>query len=57
MLRIAAAMLGRAEQMDRLLGSLRVSDKKIRTELNWSPPYTLEQGLRATADWYRGIRS
>ena len=51
-LRAVATMLGRAEQVDRLFGSLRISDKKIRSELAWSPPYTLEQGLRATADWY-----
>ncbi len=53
LLRAVAALLGRAEQVDRLLGSLRVSDEKIRNELAWSPPYTLEQGLCATADWYR----
>jgi nucleoside-diphosphate-sugar epimerase len=55
-LRAAASMLGRAEQMDRLFGSLRVNDQKIRSELGWAPPYTLEQGLRATADWYRSLR-
>jgi nucleoside-diphosphate-sugar epimerase len=53
MIRAAAAMLGRAEQMDRLFGSLRVNDHKIRSELGWAPPYTLEQGLRATAEWFR----
>jgi nucleoside-diphosphate-sugar epimerase len=55
-LRTVAVMLGRTEQVDRLLGSLRVNDEKIRAELGWSPPYTLEQGLRATADWYRAQR-
>jgi len=53
LLRAVAALLGRAEQVDRLLGSLRVDDEKIRRELAWTAPYTLEQGLRATADWYR----
>ena len=43
----------RAEQVDRLFGSLRVNDEKIRRELAWFPPYKLEQGLRATAEWYR----
>jgi nucleoside-diphosphate-sugar epimerase len=50
-------VLGRAEQVDRLFGSLRVSDEKIRSELGWVPPYTLEQGLRATAEWYRARRN
>lgn len=52
LLRAAAAVLGRSEQIARLSGSLRVSDAKICGELGWVPPYTLEQGLRATADWY-----
>ena len=52
LLRIAAATLGRADQINRLFGSLRVSDAKLRGELGWVPPYTLEQGLSATAVWY-----
>jgi nucleoside-diphosphate-sugar epimerase len=56
-LRAVAAVVGRAEQVDRLFGSLRVSDEKIRSELGWVPPYTLEQGLRATAEWYRARRN
>ena len=53
LLRAMAAVFGRAEQVDRVFGSLRVNDEKIRKQLAWSPPYTLEQGLRATAEWYR----
>jgi len=56
-LRTVATVLGRAEQMNRLFGSLRVNDKKLRRELDWSPPYTLEQGLRATSEWYRARRN
>ena len=53
LLRAVATLAGRSEQIDRLFGSLRVSNEKICSELSWSPPYTLDQGLRATADWYR----
>lgn len=53
LLRAVATLAGRSEQIDRLFGSLRVSNEKICGELSWSPPYTLDQGLRATADWYR----
>ena len=56
LLRAVAAVLGRAEQVDRLFGSLRVNDQKLHGELGWKPPYTLEHGLRATADWYRSAR-
>jgi nucleoside-diphosphate-sugar epimerase len=52
LLRATAAVLGRSEQVDRLFGSLRVSAQKLRSELGWIPPFTLEQGLRATAGWY-----
>lgn len=53
LLKLAGRLTGKGEQIERLLGSLRVDSSKIRRELNWTPPYTLEQGLRATADWYR----
>ena len=56
-LRAVATVLGRTEQVDRLFGSLRVNDEKLRRDLAWSPPYTLEQGLRATAEWYRARRN
>ncbi len=52
LVRAAATMLERVEQLDRLFGSLRVNDEKIRKELGWIPPYSMEQGLRTTADWY-----
>ena len=57
LLRAAAIVLRRTEQVDRLFGSLRVNDQKLRTELGWAPPYTMEQGLRATADWYRTLHN
>lgn len=57
LLRVASSVLGRADQIDSLFGSLRISDAKLRRELGWVPPYTLEQGLRATADWYRSRTS
>lgn len=53
LLRILAMLAGKGPQADRLLGSLRVESGKIRRELNWTPPYTLHQGLQATAEWYR----
>ena len=53
MLKALARLAGKGPQADRLLGSLRVESGKIRAELNWTPPYSLRQGLQATADWYR----
>ena len=56
-LRAMAALLGKSAQVDRLFGSLRIDSQKIRDELGWTPPYTLQQGLRETASWYRSIPS
>jgi len=53
LLKLAGRLTGKADQIERLMGSLQVDSGKIRRELGWAPPYTLEQGLRATADWYR----
>lgn len=49
----AAESVGKAEQLKRLAGSLQIDSGKIRSELNWTPPYTLQQGLQETAEWYR----
>lgn len=53
LLKLAGRVLGRSEQLERLLGSLQVDSSKIRRELGWQPPYTLQQGLQATGEWYR----
>lgn len=53
LLRLAGNLLGKSEEIARLLGSLQIDSGKIRRELNWQPPFTLQQGLQATAEWYR----
>lgn len=53
LLKLAGRLTGKSDQLDRLLGSLQVDSGKIRRELNWTPPYTLQQGLQKTAEWYR----
>jgi UDP-glucose 4-epimerase len=53
LLRLAGALTGRAAQMDRLTGSLRIDASRIRSELDWHPPFRVQEGLEATARWYR----
>lgn len=53
LLRLSGKLLGKSDQIDRLLGSLQVDSSKIRRELDWQPPYTLQEGLQLTADRYR----
>lgn len=53
MLALPPALLELAPPMKRLTRSLEVDDAPIRRELGWTPPFTFEEGLRATAQWYR----
>jgi nucleoside-diphosphate-sugar epimerase len=38
---------------DKLRDSLVVDDAPLRAELGWKPPFSLAEGLSATAAWYR----
>lgn len=53
LLSMMGKIAGRSDQLLRLMGSLQIDSHKIRTELNWKPPYRLQQGLQKTAEWYR----
>lgn len=48
LLRLAGLLTGKSEQVSRLLGSLRIDSGKIRSELGWEPPFSLEDGIKAT---------
>jgi nucleoside-diphosphate-sugar epimerase len=52
-LRVAAAVVGRSEDIRRLTGSLLVSSSKIQKQLGWTPPFSVEDGLSRTVEWYR----
>lgn len=56
LLKLGGRLTGKSEQIERLLSSLEVDSAKIRRELNWTPPYTMPQGLQSTAEWYRNVR-
>jgi UDP-glucose 4-epimerase len=55
-LNIAGRLTGKTAQIDRLTGSLRVDSSRIRAVLGWSPPFSLDAGLAATAEWYLSSR-
>lgn len=57
LLQTVGNMTGYTAEFERLLSSLRVDSSKVCRELGWYPPFTLRQGLQATADWYRLERS
>ena len=56
LLQLIGNLTGHRAEFERLLSSLRVNSTKVCKELDWFPPFTLRQGLQATADWYRSER-
>jgi nucleoside-diphosphate-sugar epimerase len=54
---LALRMTGRGGAADRLLGSLTVDDSCFRRDFAWHPPYTMEQGLAATAEAFLAASS
>jgi len=51
-LRFVGRLTGKTKAVSRLLESLCIDSSKIRIELNWKPPFSMEEGLKKTADWY-----
>ncbi len=56
-LRFAGTMLGKRAMMQRLTDSLQVDIAATRRRLNWTPPFTVEQGLAATVAAWRANRN
>lgn len=50
LLQTLAKLAGKKSAADRLCQSLQVDINKARRLLEWSPPFTVEQGLQATAN-------
>lgn len=51
-MRFFASLIGKSSAVDRLTQSLEVGSSKIEKELGWQPPYSMQQGLQKTADWF-----
>jgi UDP-glucose 4-epimerase len=45
----AAKLIGKKNITDRLCQSLRVDSQKAQKQMMWTPPYTIQQGLRESA--------
>ena len=53
-LRAAAALAGRGEELSRLVDDMAVDASRMRADLGWAPPFTLEQGLARSVAGIRG---
>ena len=47
-----ATLLGKQEVAARLCGTLQVNITKARKVLGWTPPVSVDEGLRRTAEHY-----
>jgi len=52
-LKLAAAMVGKSDVAQRLCGSLQVDIEKTRRLLGWTPPLSLDEGLKKAAEGLR----
>ena len=52
LLRLAGMVTGKSRSITALLGNSQLNDEKIRSELAWTPPANVVQGLNETASWF-----
>ena len=55
LLQIAALVLGKREVVGRLTDSLQVDTTKAKTLLGWTPPFSIDDELFRTCEWYRRV--
>lgn len=52
LLKLAGLAIGKYQQIDRLINELEVDASRIHRILDWSPEYSVRQGIQDTVDWY-----
>jgi nucleoside-diphosphate-sugar epimerase len=53
LMRFAGRLFGKGDAVERLVSSLTIDSSKIRRELGWKPPYTMEQGMKEAGEWFK----
>jgi nucleoside-diphosphate-sugar epimerase len=53
LMRTGGMLLGRRATIARVLGTLEVDAGRFRELARWLPPFTIDQGLAATAAWWK----
>jgi nucleoside-diphosphate-sugar epimerase len=52
-LRLLGQLLCRSSELNKLIDNMQVDISKIRSTLDWNPPFTLQEGIRKTIRGYR----
>lgn len=53
LLKIFTKIIGKSQQLEKLINPLEIDSGKIRGRLNWSPNYSLREGIKTTVEWYK----
>lgn len=53
----AGRALGKGDEVVRMIESLRVDCSGFKQQFQWVAPFTVEQGLKETADWFERTRA
>lgn len=56
LLQFGANLVGKQDVAQRLLGNLQVDISHTKQILGWTPPFSVDEELRKTADWYLSQR-
>ncbi|MCK5246635.1 NAD-dependent dehydratase, partial [Candidatus Bipolaricaulota bacterium] len=51
-IRTMGRLMGMGEEADRLTQSLTTQGMRLTDELEWNPPYSMQEGLSATVCWF-----
>jgi len=52
LLQAGGSLLGKRGEIDRLVGSLQVDSRYTQAQLGWTPPVSVEDGVREMGQWY-----
>jgi len=52
LLKTLGKVSGRSAEIQRLVGSLCIDSRQFRSTLGWQPPFSLEEGLFQTVNWF-----
>ncbi len=56
LIKLIASLTGKSLEVKRLLSSLQVDSSKTREVLDWTPSFSLDEGLEKTVKWYLNSR-
>ena len=56
LLQVGGFLLGKRDEINRLVNSLQVDSGYTQAQLCWNPPVTVEDGIREMALWYLNMQ-